>query len=277
MVDGDQIRKLAREVLAEDVGSGDLTADLIDSSRMASAHIVCRAPAVICGRPWFEQVFELLDERVEIAWSVDEAASVEPGTVICQLSGPARALLTGERAALNLLQTLSGTATRTHSFVEAIAGTGAQILDTRKTLPGLRQAQKYAVACGGGSNHRMGLFDAILIKENHIALAGSITAAVLKARALHPGIAVEVETEHLGELNEALALGVEWIMLDNYSLADMREAVRRASGKATLEVSGNVDLGSIRQLAETGIDYISAGTLTKDVDAVDLSMSLRPL
>ncbi len=258
--------------LAEDIGSGDLTAALIPVATEAQAQVVCREQAVICGRAWFDEVFWQISESVQVDWRIDEGSEVAPDTVLCQLSGTARAILTGERTALNFLQTLSATATRTRAFVRAVEGTGACILDTRKTLPGLRLAQKYAVACGGGQNHRKGLYDGILIKENHIMAAGSITAAVDAARHLHPNVSIEVETENLPELDEALAAGADIIMLDDYSLEDMREAVRRNAARAKLEVSGSVDLDSVRGIAETGVDYISVGGLTKHVTAVDLSM-----
>lgn len=258
--------------LDEDIGAGDLTAALIPAEARARARVLCREQAVICGQAWFTEVFRQLDPDVAVEWSVAEGAEVAAGTVVCRLHGPARAILTGERTALNFLQTLSATATRTRAFVRAVEGTGAQILDTRKTLPGLRLAQKYAVACGGGRNHRLGLYDGILIKENHIMAAGSITAAVAAARRLHPGVSVEVETENLAELEEALAAGADVVMLDDYTLEDMREAVRRTAGRAKLEVSGGVSLERVRELAETGVDYISVGGLTKDVKAVDLSM-----
>lgn len=258
--------------LDEDIGAGDLTADLIPAGTQARAHVLCREQAVICGQPWFTEVFRQLDEAVSVTWEVAEGAEVAPATVLCRLEGPARAILTGERTALNFLQTLSATATRTRELVEIVAGTQAQILDTRKTIPGLRQAQKYAVNCGGGRNHRFGLYDAILIKENHIMAAGSITAAIAAARALHPALTLEVETENLAEFDEALAAGPDIIMLDDYTLEDMREAVRRCQGKAKLEASGGVTKDRLRAIAETGVDYISVGAITKDVKAIDLSM-----
>lgn len=263
---------VVKRALDEDIGAGDLTAALIPAQTQARAQVLCREQAVICGQAYFEEVFRQLDEGVRVDWTIAEGATVPPDTVLCRLTGPARSILTGERSALNFLQTLSATATKTQRFVQAVAGTGARILDTRKTLPGLRLAQKYAVACGGGQNHRLGLYDAILIKENHIMAAGSITAAVAAARRLHPGVSVEVETENLAELDEALAAGADIVMLDDYSLEDMREAVRRNAGRAKLEVSGGVNLQTVRAIAETGVDYVSVGGLTKDVQAVDLSM-----
>ena len=263
--------------LAEDVGTGDATAALMPEGLVASGQVLCRESAVICGQPWFDEVFRQLDARVRVEWRCAEGERVAAGTVLCTLAGPARALLTGERSALNFLQLLSGTATRTARYVAAVAGTACRILDTRKTLPGLRTAQKYAVRRGGGSNHRMGLYDAVLVKENHIAAAGSIAAAVRQARTLSPGLAVEVETENLAELREALAAGCDVAMLDEYSLEDMRAAValnRAAPRPAKLEVSGGVELASVATLAATGVDYISIGDLTKNVQAIDLSMRL---
>lgn len=265
--------------LREDIGPGDLTASLIDPATLARAHILCREPATLCGRAWFEETFRQLDARVHIQWHAAEGTAVAANTILCELKGPARALLTGERTALNFLQLLSGTATATRAFVEAVAGTHCQIIDTRKTLPGLRTAQKYAVRCGGGTNHRIGLFDQILIKENHIAAAGSIAAAVRQARALHPGIKVEVETEDLAQLREALAADADIIMLDEFSSDDQQRAVALVKAqphKVLLEVSGGVSLSSVAAIAATGVDYISVGALTKHVRAIDLSMRFEP-
>ncbi len=265
--------------LREDIGSGDLTAALIDPGTLARAHILCREAAILCGCAWFEETYRQLDARVRIRWHAAEGSAVAPNTFLCELEGPARALLTGERTALNFLQLLSATATVTHRYVEAVAGTACQILDTRKTLPGLRTAQKYAVRCGGGSNHRIGLFDQILIKENHIAAAGSLGAAVRQARTLHPGIKVEVETEDLGQLAEALAAGADIIMLDEFSSEDLRRAVavvKAQAHPALLEVSGGVSLADIAAIAASGVDYISVGALTKHVRAIDLSMRFEP-
>ena len=263
--------------LAEDVGAGDLTAALIPEDARAEATVISRETAVLCGAPWFDAVFRQLDPRVTIDWRAADGDRIEPNQVLCTLRGPARALLTGERTALNFLQMLSGTATLARRFADTVAGTGATILDTRKTLPGLRLAQKYAVRCGGCQNHRIGLFDAVLIKENHIMAAGSITNAIAAARRLHPGVTVEVEVENLAELEEALAAGPDIVMLDNFDLATMAEAVRIAGGRVKLEASGNVSFDTVRQIAETGVDYISIGGLTKDVRAVDLSMRFRTL
>ncbi len=265
------IRDDVARALREDVGSGDRTADLIPATQNMRATVISREDAVLCGAAWFDQAFHQVDDTVRINWQAADGDRVGPDQVLCRLEGPARALLTAERTALNFLQALSGTATQAHAYVEAVAGTGARILDTRKTLPGLRLAQKYAVRCGGGSNHRIGLFDAILIKENHIHAAGSIAAAVDAARRLHPGVKVEVETENLDELRQAVTARADVIMLDNYSLDAMREA-RRLAGAIPLEASGNVDLAGIRRIAETGVDFISVGAITKHLHAVDLSM-----
>ncbi len=263
--------------LAEDVGAGDLTAALIPEDARAEATVISRETAVLCGAAWFDAVFRQLDPRVAIDWRAADGDRIEPNQVLCTLRGPARPLLTGERTALNFLQMLSGTATLARRFADAVAGTGATILDTRKTLPGLRLAQKYAVRRGGCQNHRIGLFDAVLIKENHIMAAGSITNAIAAARRLHPGVTVEVEVENLAQLEEALAAGPDIVMLDNFDLATMAEAVRIAGGRVKLEASGNVSFDTVRQIAETGVDYISIGGLTKDVRAVDLSMRFRTL
>jgi len=261
-----------RTALAEDIGSGDLTAALIPVDAMARAVVISREEAVICGRPWVDEVFNQLDQRVEIDWRVKEGENVVPDQELFHLSGSARALLTGERTALNFLQTLSATATEARRYADAVTGLAVKILDTRKTIPGLREAQKYAVSCGGCFNHRRGLYDAVLIKENHILAAGSITAAVTKVRPYAQGKPVEVEVENLAELSEALAAEADIVMLDNFSLAQISEAVAMNQDQAKLEVSGNVSLDGLRRLAETGVDYISTGALTKHVRAVDLSM-----
>ena len=265
--------------LAEDVGGGDLTAALIDEDEVAGASIIARESLVLAGHPWAGEVFRQVDERIQVDWYVEDGQRAEANDVICKLVGPARSLLTGERTALNFLQTLSGTATSTAAYVAAIAGTAAKVLDTRKTLPGLRQAQKYAVRCGGGENHRSGLYDAILIKENHVKTAGSVTEALRRARAASSEVMIEVEVESLDELREALDAGAERILLDNFSLDDMREAVALNAGygyvAAELEASGNVSLETIREIAETGVDYISTGAITKNVRAIDLSMLFR--
>jgi len=265
--------------LAEDVGSGDLTAALIDEDEVVGASIIARASLVLAGHPWAAEVFRQLDERIQVDWYIEDGQRAEADDVICKLVGPARALLTGERTALNFLQTLSATATVTAEYVAAVAGTTARVLDTRKTLPGLRLAQKYAVRCGGGDNHRAGLYDAMLIKENHIRSAGSITEALRRAQSAADDILVEVEVESLDELREALDAGAGRILLDNFSLADLQEAVSINAEygyvAAELEASGNVDLDTIRGIAETGVNYISTGAITKNVRAADLSMLFR--
>jgi nicotinate-nucleotide pyrophosphorylase (carboxylating) len=265
--------------LTEDVGSGDLTAALIDEDEVVGASIIAREPLVLAGHPWANEVFRQLDERVQLDWYIEDGQDAQADEVICKLVGPARALLTGERSALNFLQTLSATATSTAAFVAAVAGTPAKVLDTRKTLPGLRQAQKYAVRCGGGHNHRSGLYDAILVKENHIRSAGSITEALRRAKMAASDVLIEVEVESLDELREALDAGAERILLDNFPIAALREAVdiNAAYGYvgAELEASGNVSLETIREIAETGVDYISTGAITKNIRAVDLSMLFR--
>ena len=260
--------------LAEDIGSGDVTADLLPAAARASARVITREAAVLAGRPWFDACFRALDPAVEIEWNTDDGAHVAANDTLCTLHGLARALVGAERCALNFLQTLSATATITARHVAAVRGTAAIILDTRKTLPGLRLAQKYAVRCGGGSNHRIGLFDAILIKENHIAAAGSLTNAVESARARHPQLLLEVEVENFSELHDALAAGVDRIMLDEFSLADVRRAVAEVAGRVPLEVSGGLGLDALPALAATGVAYISIGALTKHIRAVDLSMRI---
>jgi len=264
--------------LREDIGSGDVTAALVPAAQQVRGSIVTREAAVLCGRPWAQETFHRLDPRVQLTWQAADGDPLRAGQVVVALAGPARPVLTGERTALNFLQLLSATATATRRFVDAVAGTGCRILDTRKTLPGLRSAQKYAVRCGGGDNHRMGLYDRVLIKENHIAAAGSITGAIAAARRSAPGLTVEVEVESLVELEEALNAMADIIMLDEFDLEDMRAAValNRARGTpAKLEASGSVSLQSVRAIAATGVDYISVGGLTKHVHAVDLSMRLE--
>ena len=261
--------------LAEDVGSGDLTARLIPAQQTARARVITREPAVIAGQPWFDACFRALDPDCVIDWRVSEGDAVAAASVLVEISGNARALLTAERPALNFLQTLSAVATATRPYVEAVRGTHAAIMDTRKTLPGLRLAQKYAVRIGGGQNQRIGLFDGILIKENHIAAAGGIAPVLEAAFRLAEGTAsVQIEVENLDELEQALAAGAPLILLDNFSLADMREAVRLTAGRAQLEASGNITLETVRAVAETGVDRISVGSLTKHIRAVDLSMRI---
>jgi nicotinate-nucleotide pyrophosphorylase (carboxylating) len=268
-----EIRRSVRAALDEDVGSGDLTAPLVPSGRRVRATVLCRQQAVICGQPWFEACLRQLDPSVEINWAVPEGASVAAGAIICTVRGEARALLAAERVALNFLQTLSGVATVTRRYVDAISGTRAKIVDTRKTLPGLRLAPKYAVRIGGGSNHRMGLYDAMLIKENHIAAAGGIRQAIKQARALaDKGDWIQVEVENLDQLRDALDAGATMILLDNMSVAQMREAVRIAGDRAELEASGGITLENAPAIAETGVHRMSIGALTKDVRAADFSM-----
>lgn len=264
-----------QRTLVEDVGAGDLTAALIPGDRTGAATVISREPAVICGRPWFDETFRQLDPAVRVHWHVNDGDRVAEDTLLCEIEGPARSLVTGERTALNFLQLLSATATSARSYADALAGTGTRILDTRKTVPGLRTAQKYAVACGGGTNHRHGLYDAILIKENHIMAAGSITAAVTTSQRLHPGVSVEVEVENLDELDEALAAGADIILLDNFSLEDLAAARERTGSRARLEASGNIDEQGLAAIAATGVDFISVGAMTKHVRAVDLSMRFR--
>jgi nicotinate-nucleotide pyrophosphorylase (carboxylating) len=264
--------------LREDIGSGDVTAGLIPPGQQARGRVISREAAVICGKPWVVEVFRQLDASIQLIWHIDDGGSVAAGDTLFEMTGPARPVLTGERTALNFLQLLSGVATEAKRFAAAVAGTGCTILDTRKTLPGLRTAQKYAVRCGGASNHRIGLFDMVLIKENHIATAGSITAAITAARRTAPGLKVEVEVESLAGLDEALAAEPDIIMLDNFTQADMRTAVARNRAharSAKLEASGNVDLTTVRDIAQTGVDYISVGAITKSVRAIDLSMRLE--
>lgn len=261
-----------QRALAEDLGDGDLTAALIPAATLARGHVISREDAVLCGTAWFEEVFRQIDDRVQIHWELEDGADLRRDQRVCRLEGPARGLLSGERNALNFLQTLSGTATAARRYANVLKGTRSVALDTRKTLPGLRSAQKYAVHCGGASNHRMGLYDGILIKENHIMAVGSIRAAVEAARATGVQVPVEVEVENLEELEEALAAGADILLLDNFDLAGMREAVRRTAGRAKLEASGGIDLTQVRAVADTGVDYISVGALTKHVQAVDFSL-----
>jgi len=258
--------------LAEDIGAGDLTATILPETACAAATVITRERMIVCGQAWFESIFGRLDPSIRIVWACEEGADVQPGALLCRLDGPARSLMTGERTALNLLQTLSATATLAQKYAQAVQGTGVKVLDTRKTIPGLRLAQKYAVRCGGCYNHRIGLYDGILIKENHIMAAGSITRAICSAKGIGAGVMIEVEVETLDELSEALAAGAKRILLDEFTLPMMREAVVMAANEAELEVSGNVTLETIREIAETGVNYISVGALTKNVRAIDLSM-----
>ena len=269
-----EIEANVRRSLREDIGSGDITAQLIPESRLANATVITRDSAVICGTAWVNEVFRQLDPRVAVHWQVADGQQVAPDQALFHLQGPARALLSGERTALNFLQTLSAVATRCQHYAALVQGTAVKLLDTRKTLPGLRLAQKYAVTQGGCHNHRIGLFDAFLIKENHLAACGGIAAAVATARTIAPGKPVEVEVENLDELEQALTAGADIVMLDELSRDDMRRAVTINAGRAKLEASGGVNESTLRSIAETGVDYISIGTLTKDVKAVDLSMRL---
>ena len=271
------LERLVAQALAEDVGSGDITAQLIPAHTRASARIITREAGVLCGAPWAEAVFRRLDPAVRVHWRAAEGDDLRPDQVLCELAGDARALLTGERTALNLLQTLSGTATAARRYRDLAAGSGIRVLDTRKTIPGLRLAQKYAVRTGGCRNHRLGLHDAFLIKENHIAACGGIAAAVAAARRLAPAKPVEVEVENLDECRQALDAGAERIMLDNFSGADIRAAVElRGQRDAELEVSGNIDEASLMTFAAAGVDFISSGALTKHLRALDLSFQLQP-
>ncbi len=269
-----EITANVQTALREDLGSGDLTAQLIDAEHHASARIITREAATICGTAWVDEVFRQLDPRVTVNWRVQDGQRVTADQTLFTLQGPARALLSGERSALNFLQTLSAVASRSQQYADLVAGTQVQLLDTRKTLPGLRLAQKYAVTCGGCHNHRIGLYDAFLIKENHIAACGGIAQAIHRAQQIAPGKPVEVEVENLAELQQALDAGADIIMLDELSLADMRTAVTLSAGRAKLEASGGINASTLRSVAETGVDYISLGTLTKDIKAVDLSMRL---
>ncbi len=269
-----EIEANVRRALLEDIGSGDITAQLIPAERLAQATIITRDDCVIAGTAWVDAVFRQLDPRVAVHWQVKDGERAQANQVLFHLEGPARSLLTGERSALNFLQMLSGVATRAQFLADMVADTQVKLLDTRKTLPGLRLAQKYAVTCGGCHNHRIGLFDAFLIKENHIAASGGIAQAINAAHKIAPGKPVEVEVESLDELKQALDAGADIVMLDELSLDDMREAVRLNAGKAKLEASGGVNESTLRVIAETGVDYISIGATTKDVKAVDLSMRL---
>ncbi|WP_341326530.1 carboxylating nicotinate-nucleotide diphosphorylase [Methylotuvimicrobium sp. KM2] len=260
--------------LEEDIGTGDITAQIIPENKNARAEVITREDMVLCGHACFDAVFRFLDENVHVEWLVTEGDKVSKDSVLCRLQGNARALLTGERSALNILQTMSATATQARGYADAVAGTECRILDTRKTLPGLRKLQKYAVVCGGCVNHRIGLFDGILIKENHIIAAGSIAAAVQMAREISE-LPVEIEVENLREFEQALAAAPDRIMLDNFSLQDLKTAVKLNGGRVGLEASGNIDLKSVKKIAETGVDFISIGALTKNIKAIDLSMRIN--
>jgi nicotinate-nucleotide pyrophosphorylase (carboxylating) len=277
MNDSELLRAIEANVtaaLAEDLGPGDPTAALIPPERRATARLITREAAILCGQPWFEACFRRLDPDVIFRWRATEGEALTAGMEVCEIEGKARALLSAERSALNFLQTLSAVATVTRRYVEAVAGTRARIMDTRKTLPGLRVAQKYAVRVGGGVNQRMGLFDGILIKENHIAAAGGIAQVMAAARLAAPGLSIQIEVENLAQLEEALAAGATLVLLDNFPLAALREAVRLAAGRAELEASGGINLSNVRAVAETGVDRISVGSLTKHIQAVDFSLRI---
>lgn len=261
-----------RLALQEDIGSGDVSAELLPEQKQNTAMLICRENAILAGQPWFNEVFRQLDSSIKVEWHFQDSDSLTPDSVVCEITGDSRLILTGERTAMNFLQTLSATATVTHEYVQTIAQTQCKILDTRKTIPGLREAQKYAVVCGGGENHRRGLYDAVLLKENHIAAAGSITQLVKSAKQRYRHIKIQIEVESLDELNEALDAGTEFILLDNFSNDELKQAVSINNGKATLEASGGYDLNSIKATALTGVDYISIGALTKHVKAVDFSL-----
>lgn len=275
--DNELIHRQVTTALAEDVGSGDLTASLVSATAQCHARVIVREAAVICGTAWFDEVMRQVDQDLEVTWHCQDGDQVEADMLVCEIVGNAASVLTAERSALNFLQTLSAVATKTAYYVGLVHGTKANILDTRKTIPGLRLAQKYAVLCGGGVNHRIGLYDAILIKENHIAAAGSVTAALEAAFKLHPGVETEIEIETLMQLEEALAAGAKRILLDNLSNDELQQAVAINKGRARLEASGGVDDTTVRNIAETGVDDISIGGLTKDLKATDFSMRFDDL
>ncbi len=269
------IEAVVRSALAEDIGSGDITAGLVPAKKKVTARIISREGGVLCGAPWVTEVFSQLDDSIVIHWQLEDSDSFEPEQIIAELTGPARAIMTGERTALNFLQLLSGTASYTRGVVARIVHTPTELLDTRKTLPGLRTAQKYAVRIGGGHNHRMGLFDAYLIKENHIATFGGISEIISTARTLMPGKSVEIEVQNLEQLREALAAGADTILLDNFDITDLQEAVAINQGRSKLEASGGIDQDLLVKIAETGVDYISIGALTKHCRAIDLSLLIQ--
>ncbi len=271
----DQIEPAVASALAEDIGSGDITAMLIPEGTQAQATVISRERAVLCGRPWFDEVFRQLDTSVQVHWEADEGADIAPDQVMCRISGPARIMLTGERTALNFLQTLSGTATIAREYARLVAGTSIRVLDTRKTIPGLRVAQKYASVVGGCDNHRMGLYDAFLIKENHIAACGSVAAAITAARGIAPDKPVEVEVENLDEYRQALAAQADIIMLDNFTPQQVREAVALKTPAVKIEISGNLDESSLATMAIEGVDYLSSGSITKHCRAIDFSMRFQ--
>lgn len=276
MINAELVKQMVAQALEEDLGSGDRTAALVPVGP-ATARLICRQQAILAGSAWFEQAFVQLDPEAVVRWHLQDGGQMQAGQEVCVVQAQARALLSAERTALNFLQTLSATATQAAAYVAAIAGTGARILDTRKTLPGMRLAQKYAVTCGGAANHRMGLYDAVLIKENHVAAAGSVTAALRQAQQLAAEIKIQIEVENLSELEEALAAGARHVLLDNFDLQGLRQAVALNAGRARLEASGGVSLAGVRDIALTGVDDISVGSITKDVAAVDYSLLVSEL
>jgi len=271
------VERTVATALDEDVGSGDITAELIPWDQKSHAEVVCREAAVLAGQPWFDGVFALIDSTIFVDWNYRDGEELAPGDIVCRIEGPTRSIVTGERTALNFLQLLSATATSTHRYASALADSKTRILDTRKTLPGLRVAQKYAVRCGGGENHRTGLFDSVLIKENHIAAVGSIMTAVETIRALYPEVCIEVEVEVMSELTEALEAGVDMIMLDNFPPDKLKAAIKQVDGRVAIEVSGHITLSRLTDLSSSGADFLSVGALTKNIEAIDFSMRITPL
>jgi len=265
----------AANALDEDVGSGDISAQLIDADARLETELLVREDAILCGCPWFDEVFRQCDERIRIEWKASDGDAIPADSVVCEVEGPARGLLTAERSAINFLQTLSGTATATRGYADLVKHTGCRILDTRKTIPQLRVAQKYAVVCGGGSNHRIGLYDAYLIKENHLAAGGGIAQTVARARQAHAGKLIEVEVENLDQLQQAIDAGVDRVLLDNFGIDDMRRAVDLSHKRVELEASGNIDLQRLVEIAEIGVDFVSIGALTKHLRAIDFSLRYR--
>lgn len=269
------LEQTVSRALSEDIGTGDVTASLIPPDQRCSADVVCREHAVLAGVPWFNKVYALIDSALDITWNSNDGGTIQAGSVVCTIAGSARSVVTGERCALNFLQTLSATATVTRRYVESLGNSQTRILDTRKTIPGLRAAQKYAVRCGGGENHRMGLYDAVLIKENHIAAAGSVGAAIDAIRASHPELRIEVEVESMAELEQALSAGTDMVLLDNFDLDAIRRATAFVAGRALVEVSGGIEMDTLAELGQAGADFISVGALTKHIRAIDFSMRIR--
>ncbi|MEM7469262.1 MAG: carboxylating nicotinate-nucleotide diphosphorylase [Pseudomonadota bacterium] len=267
-----QIKQMVTAALTEDIGDEDVTANLLDDSAVAFAHILCREDAVLCGQAWFDETFRQCDSTVHIEWQLNDGDAMRAGQTVCEISGNAKAMVTAERTALNFLQTLSGTATVTRHYMTAMTGTECKLLDTRKTIPLLRNAQKYAVVCGGGVNHRIGLYDGILIKENHIEAAGSVKVAIERMRAYRPGMKIEIEVENLAQLEDALSNKADILLLDNFSLADTKKAVEITAGRAILEASGGFEYDDLAAVAQTGVDFISVGALTKHLRSIDFSM-----